>query len=346
MNILYNRLERRLRAPYRLLIQLSAGFFGFSFLNRLALFVIIFALMLARQIPFSLLNNGTALNEAVQSVFDQYPILYSLRSLLAILCLFLFIVLLARILDRRSWKDYGFHFRLAWWRDLVFGLALGGGLMGLIFAVQYALGWVKITGRLFSSEMPFYAGILTALFHYILIGIFEEWFARGYQIRNIAEGLNLPRIGPKAALLIAYLLTSVGFGLFHAGNSNATIFSIVNLVLFGLMLGLGFLLTGDLAIPIGLHITWNFFQGNIFGLPVSGAASNISLLSIRQAGENIWTGGAFGPEGGLLGLLAISLAMLLIYAWCRWTRGKGSLHLAHTTYPQMDMISSVTASGS
>lgn len=92
------------------------------------------------------------------------------------------------------------------------------------------------------------------------------------------------------------------------------------LLLDGLFLGLGFILTGELAIPIGLHIAWNFAQGYVFGFPVSGADENLSLIATQQTGPIAWTGGAYGPEGGLMGVFALLLGMLLVYGWMRWTR--------------------------
>jgi hypothetical protein len=93
----------------------------------------------------------------------------------------------------------------------------------------------------------------------------------------------------------------------------------------GLFLGLGYILTGELALPIGLHLTWNFFQGNVFGFPVSGMASTASFLQIEQGGPVLWTGAAFGPEAGLMGMTAILLGAVLILGWVWLTRGKATL---------------------
>ncbi|NJL33875.1 MAG: hypothetical protein HC893_08460 [Chloroflexaceae bacterium] len=84
-----------------------------------------------------------------------------------------------------------------------------------------------------------------------------------------------------------------------------------------MFLGLGYVLTGQLAISIGLHITWNFFQGTVFGFPVSGQDfTRVGVFSIEQGGPPLWTGGAFGPEAGLMGLLTIALGSALTVGWC------------------------------
>ncbi|HZD56414.1 MAG TPA: CPBP family intramembrane glutamic endopeptidase [Anaerolineales bacterium] len=334
MNILYNPSEHRLRALWRLLIQFLVGFLGLGVLNLLAAFVIAFLLILTAQIPFGLLGDGQELIRALNGEFEHLPVLFGVRSLVVLLFVGLIYGLLARWLDRRPWREYGFHFNAAWWRDLGFGLLLGAVLTGTIFGVEYLLGWVAVTGTLENGQpqFPFWQLLVSGLFAYVFVGVSEELFARGYSIRNLAEGLNLPRLSSKAAVLIAYLLTSIVFGFLHGNNPNATLASSLNLALAGLFLGLGFVLTGELAIPVGLHITWNFFMGHVFGFPVSGVDDNLSLIAARQSGPAVWTGGAFGPEGGLLGVAAILLGMLLVWAWVRWTRRQASLHAGLAEY--------------
>ena len=129
-------------------------------------------------------------------------------------------------------------------------------------------------------------------------------------------------LGARGGLWAGYLISSSVFGLLHATNPNATWISTLNLILAGLFLGLGFVLTGELSDPIGLHITWNFFQGNIFGFPVSGMKSGVSLISIQQRGSDLLTGGAFGPEAGLVGIFAILVGSLLTILYVRKTRGE------------------------
>ncbi len=237
--------------------------------------------------------------------------------------------LATRFFDRRPFRDLGFGLGRGWWLDLSFGMALGALLMTIIFLVEWALGWVTVTGAFETSGTgaPFALTILLPAAGFVCVGISEETVSRGYQLRNAAEGLNHPAIGPRGAVLAAWVLSSVFFAALHADNPNATPLSTFNIILAGLMLGFGYVLSGQLAIPIGLHITWNFFQNAVYGLPVSGFETfGASFLSVEQGGSDLWTGGPFGPEGGLLAPVAMLLGVLLTALWVRLRGGKVSLY--------------------
>jgi membrane protease YdiL (CAAX protease family) len=325
--VFYNHSESRLRALCRLLIGIALGFLVLGILRALARYILAFLLVMTAQIPFSAFVNTQQLAQRLNTVFERFPLLGGVYSLIILLLVVLAFILTARWIDRRPWRDYGFHFNIAWWRDLGFGLLLGMVLMSMIFGSEYLLGWESIQGMIENVQpsLSFWQLLVDGLIAYVLVGAQEEWFFRGFLIKNLAEGLHRPHINSKAAVLIPYVLISLLFGFAHANNANATLVSSLNLSLIGLLLGLGFILTGELAIPIGLHIAWNFAQGYVFGFPVSGSDANLSLLATQQTGPTVWTGGAFGPEGGLMGLGAALLGVLLIYAWVRWTRRRASV---------------------
>ena len=94
----------------------------------------------------------------------------------------------------------------------------------------------------------------------------EEASYRGYPIKNLAEGVAKARWG----IVIAVVIPAVFFGLSHATNPNATWLSTFDIVIFGLLFGTGYVLTGQLALPIGLHFGWDFVQGFVFGVVAEG----------------------------------------------------------------------------
>lgn len=227
----------------------------------------------------------------------------------------------ARWIDRRPLADWGFHFDRRWWLDLLFGMALGAGLMAAVFAVQWLLGWVTITGFWTAPVgVPFAAAILAPLVLAIVVSVAEELLTRGNQLLNLAEGFRF--LGLRWAVLIAWLISSMIFGALHVSNPNSSWLSTGYLVFYGAFLGAGYVLTGELALPIGLHFTWNFVQGSVLGFPVSGRPLYmVSVLDTQQAGPDLWTGGAFGPEAGLLGLFAGLIGLALTFWWVRWREG-------------------------
>jgi membrane protease YdiL (CAAX protease family) len=308
----------RLRAPWRLLFQYLAYTAAVSLLANL----LAGAWLLA--------GRGAASSGGWDaSALAGSPLLLVTGGVAGLGGALLSVWLAGSILDRRPFAEFGFHLSGGWWLDLLFGMALGALLMTAVFVVQLGLGWVTVTGAFQSlvPGAPFWLAVLVPAALFVCVGFYEELVSRGYQLRNAAEGLNLPGVGPRGAVLLAWALSSAFFGYLHAANPSATPLSTFNVALAGLMLGFGYVLTGELAIPIGLHVTWNFFQGAVFGFPVSGLnVAGATFLSIDRGGPALWTGGPFGPEGGLRAVGAMALGILLTALWVRLRRGEVTVH--------------------
>ncbi len=303
-NLFLNPKEQRLRFFWRLCLQTLLWLIPFSFFTSLTVAVMrLFSSSSPESLGSSsglLLNTLTGLWMAASMIFSVW--------------------ISGKYLDHRSFQEYGFHFKPGWSHDFIFGLILGALLIVFIFLVELSTGWIHIDA-FFKPIQPgssFIPGILGGLVFFLCVGVYEELWIRGYLLHNLAEALNFRVLSPRIALLAAYLISSVIFGFLHSGNPNASTISSVTIAAAGLLLGLGFILTGDLAIPIGIHITWNFFEGNVFGFPVSGISSDATFIHVAQTGPLVWTGGSFGPEAGLIGLAAILLGCILTLAWIRF----------------------------
>jgi membrane protease YdiL (CAAX protease family) len=310
----------RLRAPWRLLLQYLAYKITVLLLTNM-LAVAYLAILGGRDV--------VSPGGPDSSPLPGFPALALIGAVAALIATLLSVWLAGRFLDRRPFAGFGFHLTGGWWLDLLFGLALGALLMTFVFLIELGLGWITVTGVLTTTEpgAPFALAMLIPVGLFVCVGVYEETLARGYQLRNAAEGLDYPVLGPRGAIVLAWVLSSVFFGALHIGNPNATLSSTANIALAGILLGLGYVLTGELAIPIGLHITWNFFQANVYGFPVSGLKPvGATFLETAQGGPGSWTGGPFGPEAGLIGVSAMILGCLLIALWVRLRSGKVSLH--------------------
>lgn len=239
-------------------------------------------------------------------------------SFIVLIGVLISIVIIGKWVDRRRIRDFGIIPSPTWWKEFFFGLGLGSVLMGLIFGIAWLTGSLNIEGYFQGTQQTaFLPGFFRALGFYFAVGIYEEVMLRGYILVNLAEGLNLKNVDKKWVLLLALVLSSMIFGVLHIINPNSSWISTMNLSLAGVFLGLGMVLTGRLGLPIGLHITWNFFQGNVFGFPVSGTNSGATIISTTLTGPEWFTGGAFGPEAGILGLMTMVVGCFLIILWLR-----------------------------
>lgn len=272
--------EPRLRAGWRLLVHLGLVFIVGLALNFIASFL-----------PFP--TGGGMLAGQLGNLIVLTLSIYIAR----------------RWLDKRSLSSLGLKLDKKVWIDLFAGIAITFLMMGFIFLVEWALGWITFEGFAWQTESASSVtlNLLGILFAFTLVGWNEELLSRGYQLQNLADGINL-RWG--------ILISSAIFGLLHLGNPNATLLSAAGIFLAGLFLAYGYTSTRQLWLPIGLHIGWNFFEGVIFGFPVSGL-DLYRLTHISVNGPELWTGGAFGPEAGLILIPALALGAGLIYLYTR-----------------------------
>ena len=176
------------------------------------------------------------------------------------------------------------------------------------------MGWVNVTGSFAPSPgQPFVATILVGVVAVAAVAFGEEASYRGYPIKNLAEGLASARWG----IVIAVVIPAVFFGVAHVTNPNATWLSTLNIVISGLLFGTGYALTGELALPIGLHFAWDFVQAFVFGVVAEGKEYGSVLVLAYDSSGTLWTGQPYGVEGGLMGTAALIAGFLGTFAWAR-----------------------------
>lgn len=179
----------------------------------------------------------------------------------------------------------------------VAGFALGGLALTAACVVPALVGALRFS--------PGEATLGQAALHLVTLapaGVGEELLLRGLGFRALARGL-----GPVAAVAF----TGGLFGLLHLMNPAASPVAALIIALVGAWFGTLAWRTGSLWLPMGLHVAWNFFEGFVFGLPVSGLAPGSSLLVPSAPGAaGFWSGGAFGPEAA--GWTAVVLAVALV----------------------------------
>ncbi len=218
-----------------------------------------------------------------------------------------------RWLDKKSFESLGLKLNRQTWIDILAGIGITFVQMGFIYIVMLGLGWLTFTGFAwqFDPVGTVVTGVLTFFVVFIFVGWNEELLSRGYHLQTIASGINL---------FWGVVISSAVFGLLHLGNPNATWVSAAGIFFAGLYLAYAYIRTKQLWLSIGLHIGWNFFEGVVFGFPVSGL-DIYALTRIKVTGPEMWTGGAFGPEAGLIVLPSLIVGGILIYLFTKNRNG-------------------------
>lgn len=173
-------------------------------------------------------------------------------------------------------------------RELGLGILVGAGLFTAVILVLWLLGYYTVTGtNSLASIWPMFTLAVTT-------AVFEELLFRGILFRIIEEPL-----GTWLALAFSALL----FGMLHLGNPNATLWAATAIAIeAGIMLAAGYMLTRRLWLVIGIHFAWNFVQGGIFGVAVSGNA-RAGVLQSSLSGPVLLSGGAFGAEASIFAVI-------------------------------------------
>lgn len=238
-----------------------------------------------------------------------------------------------RGLDDRKLSDIGLNINRLWWKEFFLGIILAFIAQTIIFGFEFSFSWIEISGygwERASSELWIWSA-LPYFLTMLSVGFYEELLFRGYILRNLSEGFIFKKITPVQSTFLAIFLTSVFFGFAHASNPNATFISTFNIILAGLMLAVPYVLTGRLALSIGIHFSWNWAMGGLYGLPVSGLSNRLSIIQTNEIGPDLWTGGKFGPEAGLLGIIGIALILICILLYSKKSNsGKIDLHESFT----------------
>ncbi len=182
-------------------------------------------------------------------------------------------------------------------KDYLIGLGIGFG--SFAFAVLIAV----VTGsmRLAPQTGAFSFGFFILFF----IGFMFQGFSEEFLTRSILMNL----IAARSTVIKAVVINSLLFALLHFFNNSFSLLPAVNLFLAGLLFSLLFYLTDNIFVPAACHTMWNFVQGHVFGISVSGMpVSQTSLLHANMTGSTLINGGSFGLEGGI----ATTLSLILI----------------------------------
>ena len=187
--------------------------------------------------------------------------------------------------------------------NLAVGTVISAAAMSAIFLLEWSRGLLAVT------RVSPVAALAHDLSSFVAVPLIEEFL-----FRCALLGALLLLVRPPS---VAIVISAGLFGGLHAVNANASVLSVVSTTLGGLAYGIAFAATERIWLPLGLHFGWNYAQARVFGFSISGGPVRGPAPFILQhdAGPALFTGGLYGPEGGVIGLGARVFVLTLVAAW-------------------------------
>ncbi|MFD1687536.1 CPBP family intramembrane glutamic endopeptidase [Halobellus litoreus] len=234
-------------------------------------------------------------------------------------------VILARYIDHREITAYGFTLSPSWGLNAIGGFLIGVCLVGLAFGLHYQRGAVTVVEQ-FSTGTgnSFLFGIGVAILGWLLVGFWEETIFRGIFLKNAAEGLAARGFAPLTATGGAWMSSSLVYGFLHGPlgsnpDGESLLYALVMTAVMGGLFGLAYILSDELALPIGLHIGVNFAEHNVFFGPPSGATPALLRAENTFSGARI----QFQSIDPLVIVPVFILGYIVVTVWgYSWTGNK------------------------
>ncbi|MBL0340871.1 MAG: CPBP family intramembrane metalloprotease [Bacteroidetes bacterium] len=194
-----------------------------------------------------------------------------------------------------------------WAKNFGIGLGIGAALMFIPATFLYLGGWVTWQTTSFDLNM-----IIQAAGIFLCVAVAEEFLFRGFLFQRLGNGLGYV---PAQILISAYFLLT------HFNNpgmtGNTRVIASVNIFLASILFGWAFIKTKSLSMPLALHFMANFVQGTVLGFGVSGNEQSGLLKPVFNQAPVWLTGGSFGLEASVPGLIGVLLALVVLGFWSR-----------------------------
>ena len=221
-----------------------------------------------------------------------------LLSLFATACTTVLCIVYCTKIERRSLRSMGFV-KQGFLLNYLKGFVIGTAMLFVCAAIAWALGALDFS---FAKKIPVFY-IFAFLLGFLIQGMSEEVLLRGFFMVSLAN---------RCHVALAVTISSIAFSLLHLMNPGITLLALVNIGLFGGFMGVYVLRTDDLWGACAIHSAWNFVQGNILGIQVSGTGQLPTVAVMRPvSGMDLLSGGRFGLEAGLIVTIVTAAAICL-----------------------------------
>ena len=243
-----------------------------------------------------------------------------------------------RWLEGLPWRALGLWLHARWFRDLLVGSLIGVASLALATGIATAGAGLRFTVSGRDLLLKVVQTLVFSAVLFIIAALAEEALFRGYPLQTMLRA---------KLFWLGVLLTSTVFVLGHVGNPNFKPgIPGVNLFLAGVWFATAYWRTRSLWFPLGIHWSWNWALGSLFGLPVSGIADIAPYPLLRGAdlGPTWLTGGSYGIEGGVA--CTIALVLSTIFVWrTRWVSASEiMMHLTSQENPRINLPAAAHAS--
>lgn len=237
------------------------------------------------------------------ALVDQLAMLLSFAGIAGMLALWI------RFKERRPFGSVGFFPA----SRVGVHLAIGGGVAVVLLSVPVGANLLSGQFEIGAVRAAQAGGALIALIGFAVQASTEEIITRGYLMQVTFR---------KWGLTAAVAFQAVVFALLHGANPNVTAVALINILLIALLLAFWALAEGGLWGVCAFHAVWNWCQGNVYGIEVSGMEVQTTMLSIggAPASAELLTGGGFGIEASLLTTAILAIGTVLAYLAYRRTR--------------------------
>lgn len=212
--------------------------------------------------------------------------------------------MICQALRRRPLQELVGAINWRWPLHLLLGAAIGAALMlapALLLWMLGAVRWTVSTAGL--SAVPMVLAV------FALVAVVEEFTFRGFLFQRLIDGLG---VWPAQALVAGLFVLTHSAAIQDAGAIG--LMAGLNIFIASLMFGFAFVRTRSLALPIGIHFAANFVQGGVLGFGVSGNDEQ-GVLAPVLSGSDWLTGGAFGLEASLPGLICVAAITVALWRW-------------------------------
>ena len=249
---------------------------------------------------FLMLNGNIQLQDVNTISFNLFSTLYFQLGVFVFIALVIFFWV--KVVEKRPIRTLGF-FKGHIWLNLLKGWGLGTLLLLVSFFGTYLLGGLEFVKVDFSQRTLLY--ILSLIPFWFIQGGTEELVTRGWLLQTVTNKLNLSW---------GIAISSSFFSILHLGNQGVTALSLISIVLVGVLMALYMLKTDNIWGVAALHGAWNFAQGNLVGVSVSGQNAGGSLLHFQaRSGVPDWlSGGAFGLKGNIVTCVVLVVGIIIL----------------------------------